>query len=316
MNMRTFSVLILLLAILSAALWYRTLVQPPEHLMTASSLHGFIPTHLDLNAIDSLEFSKPQSVTVQVQKKDGHWELPALGGAPANAQHIEQLLAAIADLRGEIRAEGADLWEQFGLATDQALQVSLCAQGAEQLCLYFGQGDFRTVFLRVGDGPAIYAVPGTILTQLGAYGAAWSEQFWLETTLAAFHPDKIQSVRLKTPRSEAMLVRTSDAPATTSPWAVQHIAGEELSRESLEAVLPALSRVAVFAALTPDDPVRTMLDAPQYQMDIVTDTENITLEGSPHHDGALVRRKDQPFIYRMYPPVFERLFAVQNIQEK
>ncbi|GAB1410828.1 hypothetical protein MASR1M90_19820 [Desulfovibrionales bacterium] len=315
MNIRTFSVLILLLAILSAALWYRTLVQPP-HLLTADSLHGFIPEHVDLSSIDSLEFSRPNTAPVRLQKVHGRWELPNLGGVQAHARHVQELLAALADLRGEVRAEGSDIWEQFGLTSDQAVHVSLRTHGTEQLGLFFGRSDIRTVFMRMSGSQTIYAAPATILAQLGAYGAAWSDQFWLETTLAAFHPDSIRSVRLKTPQAEAMLVRDIPEATNTSPWAVHHIAGEKLSQESLEAVLPALSRVTVFAALTPDDPLRTLLDTPQYRMDIVTEAGNITLEGSPHPDGALVRRSDQSFIYRMYPPVFERLFTAQHTKEK
>lgn len=311
MNTRNIIILVAVLALLAGGLWYRKTALPPTDLITADSLRSFVPAGLELKNIDAVELARPDGPTVRLEKKDGQWRLPGLGGVPANSQNVAGLLDALGDMRGEFRSSGPGLVADYDLEDAKALRLSLYGGNAEQLRLLFGKGDFRNVFLRVADSPEVFVVPGAILGRMGALSQTLSEQFWIDTSLLSLNWGDVQSLRLTGPEAEASLTRlpNPDGNATAiDSWEFTQTRGQGLTQAQLEDSLTVLDRVAVIEALPPDSPQRARLNAPTHRLDITTASGLLTLEAVPDEAGALIRQAGSPHAYRMHASVFERLF--------
>lgn len=146
MNARSIVVLALILALLGAGLWYRRTFRDDARVMTSESLRPMVPADLNTTALDRIEISRPGSAAVILEKTDGSWRIPALGGVMASAQGVEHMLAAVGGLRGELRSSDPAVLRDFELESEQALGLVLHQGQTELAHLLFGKGDFRQVF--------------------------------------------------------------------------------------------------------------------------------------------------------------------------
>lgn len=97
---------------------------------------------------------------MRLEKLDGRWVIPALGGAPANEGSIGRMLDSLAALRGELRSTDPGVLGDYGLQDAQAMSLALMVGGREMARLLVGKGDFRSVFIRQAGSPEAYAAPG------------------------------------------------------------------------------------------------------------------------------------------------------------
>ncbi len=312
MNTRNIVILITVLALLGGSLWYRKTSMPPKDLVTADSLRAFVPETLDLKSVDAVELARPNGPVIRLERTNGQWLLPGLGGAPANGQSVTGLLDALQEMRGEFRSSDPDIVADYGLSDDEALRLSLFSAGVEHVRLLFGKGDFRNLFLRTANSAEVFVAPGVILGRMGAHSQTLSEQFWIDTGLLSLNWEDIQELRLTTPDQEAVLKRVAgngEGNATVvDAWEFFQNKGEGLTQARLEDALTVLDRVSVHEALPTDSAEREKLDAPTHRLDIVTTSGLITLEAVKEETGALIRRAGSPHIYRMHDTVFDRLF--------
>ena len=318
MNTRKVTFLAAFFIFLVLALWYQKIAQSPEDLITVDSLHRFVPDDLDLQTIDALELTRPGSPDIRLEKKNNQWQLPQWGGLPANQQNVERLLEVIGNLRGELRSSDSEVVADYELDQGEALSLALLSNATEQLRLFLGKGDFRTLFLRVSNSTEVYAAPGMILGYLGIQGKILSEQFWVETTLVSLNVKDIQELHLIMPENEATLKRiepdqdAGDKAADQDNWEFAQIRGKGLTQEHLEAILIVLDRVSVFEALPVDSPEREELNQPSHVLEIITKSKTLTLEAVQGTSAKLIREKGSVHIYKIHDTIFERLFPLLN----
>ncbi|NLW81538.1 MAG: DUF4340 domain-containing protein [Desulfovibrionales bacterium] len=312
MNARSIVVLALILALLGAGLWYRRTFRDDARVMTSESLRPMVPADLNTTALDRIEISRPGSAAVILEKTDGSWRIPALGGVMASAQGVEHMLAAVGGLRGELRSSDPAVLRDFELESEQALGLVLHQGQTELAHLLFGKGDFRQVFVRAAGSSDVCVVPGTILGQLGAHGSSLSAQFWIDTNLLSVPATEVAELRLSTPTDEAILIRTTQVKGNTgnaaSAWTLRQSRGKGLPLGQLEDIVPALARVSVFEAVPPGNALVSRLNTPTHRLEIRTPSRTLVLEAALHRDDILVRRADSSHVYRMHATVFRRLF--------
>lgn len=311
MNARNILILTLVLAVLAGGLWYRKASRRGENTLTADSLRSFVAPDLTAS-VDAVELARPGNAAVRLEKRDGLWVIPALGGVPASEGSIGRMLDALAALRGELRSADPAVLGDYGLQEDQAMSLTLVAGGREKARLLVGKGDFRNVFIRTAGSPEVYAAPGSILGQLGAQGPSLSPQFWIDGTLASLPRETVKEIRLKAPGVEAVLARRvlsgGDAANATleAEWDFRLSRGKGLAKEGMEGVLAVLERVPVTEAVHPP---QTGPAFPTHRLEVATDSGVTVLEGAPEgENGFLVRVAGSPHLYRMAPSVAGRLF--------
>lgn len=311
MNVRNILILTLVLGVLAGGLWYRKATRRGENTLTADSLHSFVSPDLTAS-VDAVELARPGNAAVRLEKRDGRWVIPALGGAPASEGRIARMLDTLAALRGELRSADPAVLGDYGLQEDQAMSLTLMAGGQETARLLVGKGDFRSVFIRQAGSPEACVAPGAILGQLGAQGPGLSPQFWIDGTLASLPRETVKEVRLKAPGVEAVLARRApsggeSANATLeAEWDFRLSRGKGLDKEDMEGVLAVLERVPVTEAVHPP---QTGPNFPTHRLEVATGSAVTVLEGAPEgENGFLVRVAGSPHLYRMASSVAARLF--------
>ena len=310
MNARNIAILVAILALLAAGLWYSRASRRGQDMLTSESLVRFVSPDMAAS-VDAVELARPDNSTVRLEKKDGRWVIPALGGAPANAGGVERMLGALVELRGELRSRDPEVLGDYELLDDQAVRVVLWQSGREAARLLFGKGDFRNVFVRVAGSPEVHVAPGSILGQMGAYGPQLSPQFWIEGTLLALKADDVRELRLHAPGIQAVLSRRQDAGGNatngTVPdgWDFSQHEGKGLDRERMEGVLAVLERVPVTEAVFPAE---TGPSFPTHRLEIRTEAGVTELEGAREGEAFLIRVAGSPHLYRMAGSVSDRLF--------
>lgn len=314
MNTRKLLVLTLVLAVLAGGLWHLRASREGADMLTSESLRSFVPSGLAAT-VDAVDLTRPDNSTVRLEKRDGRWVLPALGGAPANASSIERMLTALVELRGEHRSSDPAVLGDYELLDEQAMSLILWEGGKERVRLLFGKGDFRHVFVREAGSPDVSVVPGAIVGQLGAYGPTLSPQFWIDGTLLSVSGSDVRELRLHAPGIDAVLSRqpsagSDSANATAAPeWDFRQTAGKGLAQRQMEEILGVLERVPVTEAVYPANPGEAF---PSHRLEVVTASGATVLEGAPDGDGFLVRVAGSPHLYRMGPAVFGRLFPAPD----
>jgi hypothetical protein len=314
MNIRNIVTLIAILALLAAGLWYSRASRRGQDMLTPDSLASFVSPGTAVSA-DAVELARPDNSTVRLEKKDGRWVLPALGGAPANAGGVERMLDALVELRGELRSRDPAVLGDYELLDDQAMRVALWRSGREEARLLFGKGDFRNVFVRAAGSPDVHVAPGSILGQMGAYGPQLSPQFWIDGTLLAFKADDVRELRLHAPGIQAVLSRRQDAGGNATNgtlsdgWDFSQHEGKGLGRERMEGVLAVLERVPVTEVVFPAE---TGPSFPTHRLEIRTDAGVTVLEGAREGEAFLIRVAGSPHLYRMAGSVSARLFPAPD----
>lgn len=318
MNTRTIVVLMLILALLGAGLWFRKASLRSRNLNTTISLHSLASQ--DLMNATALELTGPDKTVVRLDKTTTGWVVDTLDQAPANDAAITHFLQTLNTLRGEPRAEDAAILGDFNLEDNQATRLEIYEDQAKLLDLYLGKGDFRAAFVRKQDSATIYVVPGTFLTQTGLRGQIPASQFWINTNLLSVAPADIHELELTTPASKALLSRQEpsakeDGTSASNTdqalqWGFEQSKGDNLTRERMEEILSALTRVTVAEAVLANDPRLTSLERASHTLTIRTKNTTMTLHAARPdlQNDALARLDDAPHAYTMRGVVFERLF--------
>lgn len=320
MNTRKIILLTTFFIFLVLVLWYQKTAQPPEDLITTDSLYRFVPEDLNLQTIDALTITQPDGPGIRLEKKEKQWQLPQWGGVPANKHNVDRLLEALGTLRGELRSSDHSILADYALKEDQALSLALLHNGTEQLHLLVGKGDFRNLFLRMHNSTEVYVAPGMILSHLGAYGGALSEQFWIEPILLSLNIKDISELHLDTPEAKAILQRVSsnqkdmDTEIDQDNWKFTQIKESGLTQAQMEAILLVLDQVCVVEVLPLDSPEREELAQPTHVLEIVTKTKTLRLEAVQGISSKLIREKNSPHMYKIHDTTFERLFPPVTIE--
>ncbi|NDY43034.1 DUF4340 domain-containing protein [Dissulfurirhabdus thermomarina] len=107
----------------------------------------------------------PKGARLRLFKQEGRWRVDRGFPAPAKAARVEEVLEALAALRGEARAADPGLVGRFRLKSREAFHVEVRGGGERLLHLLVGkQGpDWDTCYVRAAGSDAVYLADRNVL---------------------------------------------------------------------------------------------------------------------------------------------------------
>jgi hypothetical protein len=119
-------------------------------------------------------------------KVDTLWVITNEYNAPAKQADIASLLKDLQEAGGQVRGESADLYDDFEISDDKALQIELFGSaGAKLLHLYVGKGGSgRECFVRLAGSPTVYLADNNFISRFAAWNSPPEKKLpadrWLE----------------------------------------------------------------------------------------------------------------------------------------
>ncbi|MGE3538532.1 MAG: DUF4340 domain-containing protein [Candidatus Tectimicrobiota bacterium] len=265
------------------AVWLKR--QPPSsQLAEEVGLVRLVPSTFRAEAVSGVDLalgSAPQDV-LRLRKRDGTWWIPSRFDAPANSMKMQQLLTQVSDLQGELRAESAELLEDFRLKDEQALHLKVYLENAETpaLSLLAGKSSGSNGFMRRSGENRVYAVNLNVQALAGVSSStpesSLSAKPWLELRLQNVPKEQVSAVELQAPARvlHFTTVPAEAGPGSTPMWKLQTPAlPYPVKSEAVD------SLVTTLRTLQGDDVVDPALAA-SYGLDAPTHRAVLTVQAS------------------------------------
>ncbi len=179
--------LAVLLAILAGVIVFKKIQQPRN---VAFEITRPLELSFDKSAVETLRF-KRGTEAVEIQKKDGVWNLSSQWGSRANSSRIDALLEQLGGLRGEMRSSDSALFADYGLQDEAAIRIELLGKESApvfELLIGTSASDPRISFVRKAGSSEVYGVDRPLLETLGAKAVpgqpfSWEEGYWNDLRL-------------------------------------------------------------------------------------------------------------------------------------
>jgi hypothetical protein len=184
---------------------------------------GFVTSTSDLDKMSELniEFNKDAVAKVSVYKQaypdsglhfemvNNQWIVKNAYGAPAKAEELDKLFTDLLGVTGTIRAESADLYSEFDISDELALQIEFFDSADNKLThLYVGKGggSGRSCFMRLAGSPAVYLADENFISRFAAWNSPPEKNLpknrWIQLELCDVDQEDINSIKLKKGRDE------------------------------------------------------------------------------------------------------------------
>ncbi|MHC4777800.1 MAG: DUF4340 domain-containing protein, partial [Planctomycetota bacterium] len=235
MNVRLISVQIVVLVFL--AVFYFAVVRPdsgPSGLPSAGE--GVLVGDFSVERIRTITLrkwnkDKKSEDVIELARFDAQgkgdsesWVVSSSFGYPADEEKIRELIDKVRELKsGPVRAEKETLWKNFDLDSENATSVAfLDGQGGKILEVFFGKSNYSmaalfnpsqaaekkddsSTYVRTGDSPKVYEVPGTHSTSI-------DPARWLDLEIMKEDSKEIAEVEINGEHGAVNLVRKDKTP--------------------------------------------------------------------------------------------------------
>src|SRR5262249_2079394 len=143
----------------------------PPQLAQEVGLERLVPPTLypdKISGFDLYRGAQPQEV-VQLRQRDGAWVVTSRFDAPGNSTKIQQLVAQLSTLQGELRGDSAALLDDFHLTDEQALHLKVYTDTPDKPALHLlaGKGGGGNGFVRRAGEDRIYYVNMSLQSMAG-----------------------------------------------------------------------------------------------------------------------------------------------------
>lgn len=187
-------------------------------------------TPRSLGALD-IEFDAGKAARVDIYKRDypdsglhfaridTDWVVTNAYNAPAKKTDIDKLFEDLNAVSGQIRGESAELYEDFDITDERALQIEIFdEEGSKLFHAYIGKGGSgRECFMRLAGSPTVYLADENFISRFAAWNAPPEKKLppdrWVELGLVDFPRDQIKSFKIKRGKTEfefALMQEPSD----------------------------------------------------------------------------------------------------------
>lgn len=284
-----------------------------------------------------IEFDPDQVARIDVYKQDypdsglhfakheSGWVIINAYGSPAKEEDIEKLITDLREASGSIRGESADLYEDFDITDDKALQIELFgSDGSKLVHLYVGKGSGgRDCFMRLAGLPVVYMADENFISRFAAWDAPPEKKLptdrWLQLTLCDIDRDAMTSFKInkgKTAYEFALIEEPSEDTLTPPIRAWRQMSpqkGIKLEESKIKSLSSSLAGLRAVDVVDPSEKSKYGLDKPKYVIRAGDDQEN-TAEiffGNKIDDSedryAAVRGRES--VYKVSKSTFERFFV-------
>jgi len=253
------------------------------------SINSPTSTPESLAALD-IEFDAEKAAKIDVYKRDypdsglhfvkidTGWAAANEYNAPAKKTDIEKLLADLNTVKGQIRGESAELYEDFDITDEKALQIEIFdTEGSKLAHVYIGKGaSGRECFMRIAGSPTIYLADENFISRFGAWNAPPEKKLpttrWLDLALCNIPRDQIKSFKIKRRRTEfefALIEEPSEdtlAPPVEVWTQISPEKGLKLEESKIKRLHSSLASIRASGVTDPENRDKFGLDKPLYSI--------------------------------------------------
>ena len=284
-----------------------------------------------------LEFD-PENVTrIDVYKQDfpdsglhfskleSGWVVVNAYNSLAKEQDVVKLLTELGEVSGSVRGETADLYEDFDIADEEALQIELFdSEDAKLLHVYVGKGGSggRDCFLRVVGSPVVYLADNNFISRFAAWNSPPEKKLpidrWVKLELCDIDRNDLTSFTIHKGEidhefgnidvpSEDTLLPPEKAWTQISPQE-----GLKLEESKIKSLYSGLAGLRASGVVAPANRDKYGLDKPKYSLragDDVGNSAAIYFSDEVNDDGdryAVVEGRES--VYEVNSSTFERFF--------
>lgn len=320
-----YSLLIVLAALLVVSFAIKSLDHPTSEPRSLTALKiEFEPD--SVSKIDVYKQAYPDS-GLHFVKIDTLWVVSNAYNAPAKQSDIEKLMTDLKEASGPVRGKSADLYNDFEISDDQALQIEfLDAAGSKLMHIYVGKGSGgQECFVRLAGSPTVYLADNNFISRFAAWGAAPEKKLpadrWLELTLCDIPREKIKSFKIKRGKTEYDFALTKE-PVEDSLAEPQEVwtqvspkKGLVLEESKIKRLHSSLASLRASGVADPQNANAPGLDKPDYSIWVADADGNVSkiAFSKPYGDNedryAIVEGKSA--VYTVPKSTFDRIFEDQ-----
>jgi hypothetical protein len=214
---------ILLVALVAAVMLLKR-PSTPTKLADEVGFERILPASLTADAIQGIDLYQgdKKDDTVQLRRQGDAWVAASYHQAPVKADKVSKLLEGISGLEGDVRADKAEVLDDFKLKDDQALHVLFYTDKSDEpkAHLLAGKSSGRTEFVRSADQNRVYSVNLNLRTEAGLYGdetdKAPEAKPWLDLQIHDVPKDQVTGVELQSPDRRLQLALKKPKPEKPS----------------------------------------------------------------------------------------------------
>jgi hypothetical protein len=169
---------------------------------------------------------------VRLERRDGTWTVASLQDAPAAQRGVEDLLRALAALRGEVRGRSGESFGEFLIDDERGIHVEISGRdGAAIQRLVVGKttSDWSGSFVRRAGDDRVFLTRENLRTLLRLRGTREEPKVeaaaWPELSFVRFPLEELRRVEVELPGSRLVAVREEPPPPAAGA------AGEEAAPE-------------------------------------------------------------------------------------
>jgi len=295
-------------------------------------------TPKSLSALD-IEFDAEKAAKIDVYKRDypdsglhfaridTEWVVTNAYNVPATRDNIDKLFTDLNNVGGQIRGESAELYEDFEITDELALQIEIFDEGGSKLLHAFvGKGGSgRECFMRLAGSPTVYLADENFISRFAAWNAPPEKRLpaerWIELALCDIPREQVKSFEIKRGKTEfefALLEEPSEDTLTppVEIWSqISPEKGLKLEESKIKRLHTNLASIRASNVTDPENRDKFGLEKPDYTIR-VADTEGnssyIKFSNSVNEKDdryAVVEGKDA--VYVVTKNIFNRIFEDQ-----
>jgi hypothetical protein len=258
-------------------------------------------------------------------KAESDWVIVNEFNSPAKEEDIEKLLTDLNEVRGSVRAETADLYDDFEISDEQALQIELLAADSSKLLhLYVGKGSGgRECFVRLAGSPTVYLADNNFISRFAAWNAPPEKKLptnrWLELGLCDIDRNAMTSYKITSGKNVyefAQLEEASEDTLTPPTKVWKQIApdkGKKLEESQIKSLSSSLAGIRGSAVVDPSKRDEYGLDGAKYVIWAADDGGNTAQiafgDKTGEDDDRYVSVEGRDTVYLVKKSTFERFFV-------
>ncbi len=258
-------------------------------------------------------------------KHESGWVVVNAYNSPAKEKDIEKLFTDLTEVRGSVRGESADLYEEFEITDDKALQIELFDSDDSRLAhLYVGKGSGgRDCFMRLAELPVVYLADENFISRFAAWNAEPEKKLptdrWLQLTLCDIDRNAMTSFTISKKKTEyefSLVEEPSEDTLTPPIKAWKQISpkkGIKLEDSKIKSLSSGLAGLRASDVVDPSEKSKYGLDKPAFILRAGDDQGSSVqvdfgsqIDDSEDRYAAVTGRES---VYKVSKSTFERFFV-------
>jgi hypothetical protein len=280
---------------------------------------------LAVNAIQVFKQDYPDS-GLMFAKKDTGWVVVNDYNTPAKSTEIDKLLADLSAVHGTVRGESEDLYPDFSITDQNALQIKLTGADNSTLAhVYIGKGgpDGKTCFMRLPGSPKVYMADNNFISRFAAWAATPEKKLptdrWMNLGLCTLDKGAVTAFKLHTPKTDYDFTQVIQAPGdsanpATKTWQQNApTRGMKLDEGKIRGLQSSICGVSAIGVANPALANSNSLDKPPYSIWVSDSLGNSMLLNFSDKIDTLEQRyvtvQGRSTVFRINKGIFERIFV-------